>query len=128
MPLERWFFSNRTIQANAQQQETKRLASIRLPGAGPSSNLKQFYAPVPLLPADSARNAEGGRYRLAPVDAARRYDAAGGGRHLCLSAARFSCTAEDLPDRARGAGPLGRNRASDADHPVRRLVARERPL
>ena len=35
---------------------------------------------------------------------------------------------EDLPDRARGAGPLGRDRDADADHPVGRALARERTL
>ena len=82
----------------------------------------------PLFPAHPARDPERGGDRLAPADAARRHDAAGGGRHLRLPAARLPRLAEDLPDRARGAGPLRRHRAADADHPVGRPVARERAL
>ena len=86
------------------------------------------HAPLPLFPAHPARNAERGGDRLAPADAARRHDAAGGRRHLRLPAARLPGAAEDLPDRARGAEPRRRHRAADADHPVGRSVARERAL
>src|SRR5574338_41698 len=66
-----------------------------------------FHAPVPLFPAHPARDAERGGDRVAPIDVARRHDAAGGRRHLRLPAAGLSGAAEDLPDRARGAEPFG---------------------
>src|SRR5471030_2954861 len=66
----------------------------------------KIHAPVPLFPANPARYAERRRDRLASADAARRYDAARGGRHLCLPAARLPGTAENLRDCARGAEPL----------------------
>ena len=87
------------------------------------------HAPVPLFPADPARDAERGGDRLPPADAARRHDAAGGGRHLCVAAARAcACCNKITPDRARGAEPRRRDRTADADHPVGRSVARERAL
>ncbi len=88
----------------------------------------ETHASIPLFPAHPARAAARGRNRLAPANAARRHDAAGGGRHLCLPAARLPRLAENLPNRARGAGPLRRHRTVDADHPVRRPVARKRTL
>ena len=97
-------------------------------GSPQTSILNRHHAPDPLLPADPARDPEGGGDRLPPADAARRHDAAGGGRHLCLPAARAAGVAEDRADRARGAEPLGRHRAVDADHPVGGPVARERAL
>src|SRR5271170_6065699 len=56
----------------------------------------RIHAPFPLLPAEFTRDAEGGRDRLAPADAARRHDPPGGGRHLQLPAARLSRVAENL--------------------------------
>src|SRR5665647_3709508 len=70
---------------------------IRLLGADPSlESSVVFHAPVPIFPADPARNAEGGGDRLAPLDAARRHDAAGGRRHLRLPAAWLSRAADCL--------------------------------
>ena len=90
--------------------------------------LESADAPLPLLPADPARDAEGSGDRLAPADAARRHDPAGGGRHLRLAAARPARAEQDRADRARGAEPRRRARTADADHPVGRPLARERPL
>src|ERR1051326_8899316 len=87
-----------------------------------------LHASLPLLPADPARDAEGGRDRLAPADAARRHDPPGGGRHLCVAAARLPRAQEGGRDRARGAEPRRRDRGSHADAPARRSVARKRPL
>ena len=89
---------------------------------------RETDATVPLLPADPARGAEGGRNRLPPADAARRHDAAGVGRHLRLPAARAPRAAQDRADRARGAEPCRRDRDADADHPVGGALARERAL
>ena len=86
------------------------------------------HAPVPLFPADPARDPEGGRDCLPSADAAGRHDPAGGGRHLCLAAARLPRAQEDRADRARGAEPRRRDRASDAHVAARRPLARERPL
>ena len=92
------------------------------------SESAEIHAPEPLLPADSSRDSEGGRGRVAPADAARRHDPPGSLGHLCLAASRTARRREDQPHRARGAESLRRDRASDADHPVRRPVARERTL
>src|SRR5690242_8761183 len=89
---------------------------------------KNDHAPVPLFPADSARNAQRGRDRLAPPDAASRHDAAGSRGDLRSSAARLSRAAKNLPHRAGGAGPFGSPRAIDADDAIGRAVARERTL
>ena len=99
-----------------------------VPVSLPRSLFARFHAPFPVLPAQSARDPEGGGDRLPPADAARRHDPPGGGRDLCLPAARPAGADQGLPDRARGAGPLRRHRAFDADHPVRRSLARKRPL
>src|ERR1700737_5164638 len=63
------------------------------------------HATVALLSSHPERKSEGSGDRLAPADAARRHDATGGRRHLCLAAARLSRAEEDRADRARGAGP-----------------------
>ena len=76
------------------------------------------HAPVPLFPADPARNTERGGDRLASIDAARRDDAAGGRGHLRISATRIPRAAEDLSDRPRGAEPIGCERTADAHHSV----------
>ncbi len=86
------------------------------------------HAPLPLFPADPQGDAEGGGDRLAPADAARGHDPAGGGRHLRLAAAGPAGAAQDLRHRARGAEPRRGDRGPDADHPAGRPVARIRPL
>src|SRR5262249_37948152 len=51
----------------------------------PSSRLESDFthASLTFFPADPARDAEGSRDRLAPVDAPRRHDPSGSCRHLC---------------------------------------------
>src|SRR5262245_32014006 len=88
----------------------------------------ELHAPIPLFPANSARNAKRGRDCLASIDAARRHDAAGGGGHLRLSAPRLPRVAEDLPDRAGGTEPVGCDRVVNAHGSVGGSLARERTL
>ena len=84
--------------------------------------LSRYFLP------DPEGDAEGGGDRLASADAARRHAPAAGGRHLFLAAARLPRSEEDRADRARGAEPGRGARSADADHPVGRPLARERPL
>src|SRR5262245_9182912 len=88
----------------------------------------ELHAPIPLFPADSARNAKRGRDCLASTDAAHRHDATGGGGHLRLSAPWLPRVAENLPDRAGGTEPVGRDRAVNACRSVGGPLARERTL
>src|SRR5215467_8777625 len=76
--------------------------SLQAPSAGRSNRtlLDLSHAPVLLLSANPARNAEGSRDRLAPSDAARRHGPLGSGRDLCLAVARLACTQEGRADRA----------------------------
>src|SRR5690242_8974751 len=67
--------------------------------ASPYSNPPSFaHAPVPVFSAHPEGESQGGGDRFTPADAARRHDAAGSGRHLCLAAARLSCAEEDRAD------------------------------
>src|SRR5690606_41231522 len=66
------------------------------------------------------RNAVRGADRLAPPDAARRPDPAGGRGDLRLAAAGPAGVEEDRADRARGAEPRRGDRDPDADHPDRK--------
>ena len=93
------------------------------PEQGPSQN-----ADEPVLSADPEGESGRGADRLAPPDAARRAGPPDQRRHLCLAAARLSRAEEHRAHRARGAGRHGRPGSADADHPVGRPVARERPL
>ena len=77
------------------------------------------HASLPLFPAHPARDAEGGGDRLASADAARRHDPPAGGGHLLLAAARPAGAEQDQPHRPRGAEPLRRDRAPDADRSSR---------
>ena len=87
-----------------------------------------LHAAVALFPAHPQGESARGRHRLAPADAARRHDPPAGGRQLFLAAAGQARARQGVPDRARGAGPRRRARDPDADDPVGRSVARERPL
>ena len=89
---------------------------------------RKHNAAVALFPAHPQRESARGRNRLAPADAARRHDPPAGAGQLLLAAARQARARQGLPHRARGAGPRRRARNPDADHPVGRAVARERPL
>src|SRR5690606_31764392 len=79
-------------------------------------------APVALFPAHPERNAVRGADRLAPPDAARRPDPAGGRGNLRLAAAGSAGAEEDRANRARGAEPRRGDRNPDADHPAGRPV------
>ena len=93
------------------------------PERGPNQN-----ADEPVLSADPEGESGRGADRLAPPDAARRARPPDQRRHLRLAAARLSRAEEHRAHRARGAGRHGRPGSADADHPVGRPVARERPL
>ena len=86
------------------------------------------HAPQPLFPAAAPRRSQGSRDRLAPADAPGRADPPSERRHLFLAAAWVPRSAQDRGDRARGAGPRRRARASHAHHPAGRDLAGERPL
>src|SRR2546430_8782701 len=90
--------------------------------------LESRHASVPLFPAHSARSAPRGGDRLAPADAARRYDPAGSRRDLRVPAAWLAGAEQDLPYRPRGAGSVRGDRAVDAHGPVGGPLARERAL
>ena len=86
------------------------------------------HAIVAVFSAHPERESERGGDRLASADAARRHDAAGGGRHLCLAAAGLAGAEEDRADRARGTEPRRRAGTADADAAAGRPLARKRPL
>src|SRR5262249_36074945 len=105
------------------------LAAIRFHSAESKETiLPTPHAPVPLLPADPARDPEGSGGRLPPADVARGPHPPRDRRDLRLAAARLSRAQEDRADRARGAGPRGCHRALDAHAATCRSLARERSL
>jgi hypothetical protein len=101
------------------------LAALRTtPAAQHTSPERDLDAPLPLLPADPARNpkeAEIVSHRLMLRAGMIRQEAAGIYSWLPTG---FRVLQEDRADRARGAGPGRRHRSADADHPVGRSVAR----
>src|SRR5262249_31392554 len=104
------------------------LAPTRFPPAAPKKTIPAYHAPLPLLPADPARDPEGSGGRLPPADAARGPHPPRGRRDLRVAAARLSRAQKDRADRARGAGPRGCHRALDAHVAACRSLARERTL
>src|SRR6516162_3937865 len=105
------------------------LAAIRFHSADPKETILPIpHAPLPLLPADPARDPEGSGGRLPPADVTRGPHPPRGRRDLRLAAARLSRAQEDRADRARGAGPRGGHRALDAHAAAGRSLARERTL
>src|SRR5262249_54786579 len=105
------------------------LAAIRFHSADPKETILPIpHAPLPLLPADPARDPEGSGGRLPPADVARGPHPPRSRRDLRLAAARLSRAQEDRADRARGAGPRGGHRALDAHAAACRSLARERTL
>src|SRR6187397_2502427 len=100
-------------------------SSLPLRGSFPTV---RRHANEPVFPAHHEGESFGGADRLAPADAARRPGPADQRRYLRLAAARLPGAEEHRAHRARGAGRVGRAGSADADHPVGRAVARERPL
>ena len=84
--------------------------------------LSRYFLPILK---ETPREAEIVSHRLMLRAGMIRQQAAG---QLLLAAARQARARQGLPHRARGAGPRRRARNPDADHPVGRPVARERPL
>ena len=113
----------------ARLHDSKRLSGLRRPptlrhsrdaAIQPDTSLlslnRAFDASFPLFPAGPQGGARRRADRVAPADAARGHDPAGGGGHLCLAAAGHARAEEDRADRARGEDRAGRDRTADADH------------
>src|SRR5262249_9864066 len=79
------------------------LAAIRFHSADLKETIPAHHAPLPLLPADPARDPEGSGGRFPPADAARGPHPPRGRRDLRVAAARLSRTQKNRADRARGA-------------------------
>src|SRR2546429_9540809 len=77
-----------------------------------------LHASVPLFPADLARDAERGGDRVAPADAARRHDAAGGGGGLCLPSPWPARAPPGLPPCTPGAQTAPPSRNPDGGDPT----------
>src|SRR5262249_8821096 len=86
------------------------------------------HAPLPLPPADLARDAEGGGGRLPSADATGGPHPPGGCRYLRLATTRLPRAQKNRADRARGAGSRGSDRAFDAYVAACRPLARDRAL
>ena len=84
--------------------------------------LSRFFMPILR---ETPKEAEIVSHRLMLRAGMMRQEAAGIYAFLPLGTSRPE---EDRADRARGAEPRRRHRAADADHPVGRPLARERPL
>src|SRR5262249_2124710 len=94
----------------------------------PERLAESSHAPLPVLFANPARDAQGSADRFPPLDAEGRHDPTREQWDLRLSTTCPACLAQDLRNRARGAGPSRRDRTPDADHPVGRSLARKRAL